>query len=72
MKPIVINTELGEFRMTEKAADAWRWATKLGFCDDEPSEIFRITNDEEAITYRTSTGLSVTFDCYDFEDEELR
>lgn len=67
MNPIIISTELGDFHMTAEAADAWRWATKLGICDDEPSEIFRITNEQEIITYINNEGMSVSFDYNDFE-----
>lgn len=67
MNPIIISTELGDFHMSEQAADAWRWATKLGICDDEPSEIFSILCEQAIITYMNNEGMSVCFDYNDFE-----
>ena len=66
MSRILIDTEAGVFAMTSKAADAWRWATKLGIIDEEPSEIFHTLTEQEIVTYQNNHGLSVSFDCNDF------
>ena len=65
MTQITFDSDFGMIAMTEKAADAWHWATAQGITDEQPSEIFETVMQQEIVSFCTSAG-TVSFDTADF------